>query len=108
MQPLTFNLEAGNQNKIVVPDYLIAPFQVGVALVSVNGAVSVSIEIAYDDPNPTQGTATPAPTFTWLPVTAFTAKAAPFALTLVDPCSAIRIVKTGAGTAVVRVIQAGK
>lgn len=108
MQPLTINLDAGAVNKIVVPDYLIAPFQVGVALVSVSGTVSVSVEIAYDDPNPTQGTATPAPTFNWLPVANFTAKAAPFAMTLIDPCSAIRIVKTGTGTAVMRVIQAGK
>jgi hypothetical protein len=109
LKPMTIELGA---DAVTTPafmlDYMIAPFQVSVALVSLVGAVDVSLQVAYDDPAPFAPGESQVPVFNWFPVADFLNETAAAAAVLTAPVTVFRIVKTGTGTAVVRVIQAGK
>lgn len=103
MRPVIVTVTAPGVSAPIVPDYLIAPFQVSVGA-KVSGAPTFTVEHTYDDPfapgfNPA--------TATWFPNTNLTAKTANAEGVYTSPVRAIRINATGTGTVTAVVLQAG-
>jgi hypothetical protein len=91
----------GVQASVPCPlDIYIAPFQVTLDVV-LNGAATYTVEYTNDDPFGVS-------VVNWIPHADLTAKAAAAQGTLISPVRAVRLNQTaGAGSATLRVIQAG-
>jgi hypothetical protein len=103
MHPVTVTQTGPGISAIVVPDYLIAPFQLSLAA-KVIGTVSFGVEHTYDDPF-ALGFATNA---AWFPLAAMATKTANAEGSYTSPVRAIRINQaSGTGSTTLIVIQAG-
>ena len=104
MRPVTLTTTGVQASAACPLDIYIAPFQVTLDVI-LNGAATYTVEYTNDDVfvkgfNPA--------TANWIPHADLTAKAAAAQGTLISPVRAVRLNQTaGAGSAILRVIQAG-
>lgn len=106
MRPTVVSQTGAGASAVIVPDYMIAPFQLSVGCRVSGGAATFTVEHTYDDPfapgfNPA--------TATWFPNATLTAKTANAEGTYTTPVRAIRLnVASGPGKVDMVVIQAGR
>jgi hypothetical protein len=104
MRPITLTTTGVQVSAVCPLDIYISPFNVTLDVV-LNGAATYTVE--YTDDDIFAKTFNPA-TANWIPHADLTAKAAAAQGTLISPVRAVRLNQTaGAGSASLRVIQAG-
>jgi arginine exporter protein ArgO len=104
MRPVTISQTGIGNSAVVIPDYMLNPFNIGVA-VKVTGTVTYTVEHTFDDVFAT--TFNPA-TATWFPHTTLAAQTASAVSNYAFAVRGIRVTVTaGTGTAALTLVQSG-
>lgn len=104
MRPVTVSQTGAGSSTVVVPDYMLNPFNIGVA-VKVTGTVTYTVEHTFDDVF--SATFTPA-SATWFPHTTLAAQTASAVSNYAFAVRGIRVTVTaGSGTAALTLVQSG-
>jgi hypothetical protein len=104
MRPVTVSQTGVGNSAVVIPDYMLNPFNIGVA-VRVTGTVTYTVEHTFDDVF--ADTFNPA-TATWFPHTTLVSQAASAVSNYAFAVRAVRISVTGGtGTAALTLVQSG-
>ena len=104
MRPVTVSQTGAGSSAVVIPDYMLNPFNIGVA-VKVTGTVTYTVEHTFDDV--LSPTFTPA-SATWFPHTTLAAQTASAVSNYAFAVRGIRVTVTaGSGTAALTLVQSG-
>jgi hypothetical protein len=104
MRPVTVSRTGIGNSAVVIPDYMLNPFNIGVA-VRVTGTVTYTVEHTFDDVF--ADTFNPA-TATWFPHTTLVSQSASAVSNYAFAVRAVRIsVTAGTGTAALTLVQSG-
>lgn len=104
MRPVTVSQTGAGSSTVVVPDYMLNPFNIGVA-VKVTGTVTYTVEHTFDDVF--SPTFTPA-SATWFPHTTLAAQTTSQVSNYAFAVRGIRVTVTaGSGTAALTIVQSG-
>ncbi len=101
MRPVTVIASGVASSAVVVPDYMLDPFNIGIA-VKVTGTINYTVEHTFDDVYDANAV------LTWFPNTSLTAQTASKDGNYAFPVRGIRITNaSGSGSTSLTVVQAG-